>query len=123
MPESAKNWEDVEMLSRNKTKILVVDDEEVMTEIIASMLMSDGYFVETATNGGVAFDLYCQYLSEGQPFDFVLTGLVQPGMNGIDLIEAILKKKPDQRFGFSTAYAVLPRPFERAQLLAFVRQM
>jgi CheY-like chemotaxis protein len=122
MPESAKSWEDVEMLSRNKTKILVVDDLEVLTEIIAAMLTSDGYFVETATNGDVAFDLYCQYLSEGQPFDFVLTGLAQPGMNGIDLIAAILKKKPDQRFGFSTAHAVLPKPFDRSQLLAFVRQ-
>ena len=43
-------------------------------------------------------------------------------MNGIDLVDAILKKKPDQRFGFSTAYPVLLRPFEKSQLLAFVRQ-
>lgn len=122
MPEPVKTWEDVEKLARNKPKILVVDDEETMTEIIAAMLTADGYFVETATNGDIAFSLYCQYLSEGQPFDFVLTGLAQPGMNGIDLIEAILKKNPKQRFGFSTAYPVLLRPFERFQLLAFVRQ-
>ena len=90
--------------------------------ITASILTSDGYFVETATDGDIAFNLYCQYLSEGQPFDFVLTGLAQPGMNGLDLIDAILKKKPDQRFGFSTAYPVLLKPFERSQLLAFVRR-
>jgi hypothetical protein len=42
-------------------------------------------------------------------------------MNGIELMEAIQKKKPGQRFGFSTAYAVLPRPFEKSQLLYFVR--
>jgi DNA-binding response OmpR family regulator len=122
MTESAKTWEDAETLARNKTKILVVDDERAITEITAAILTADGYFVETTTNGDVAFDLYCQYLSEGQPFDFVLTGLKQPGMNGIDLIQAILKKKPDQRFGFSTAYPILPKPFERSQLLAFVRQ-
>jgi CheY-like chemotaxis protein len=59
------------MLARDKTRTLVVDDEESITEIMASMLTSEGYFVETATNGDVAFSLYCQYLSEGQPFDFV----------------------------------------------------
>ena len=108
--------------SENKARILVVDDEEGITEVTAWMLTSDGYLVETATNGEVAFDLYCHYLEEGKPFDFVLTGLEQPGMNGIDLVEAILKKRPDQKFGFSTAYPVLPRPYEKSQLLAFVRE-
>ena len=122
MPEPAKSWNDIETLARNKTKVLVVDDEDAMAEIAASMLTSEGYFVETATNGDVAFDLYCQYLAEGQPFDFVLTGLAQPGMNGVELVEAILKKRPGQDFGFTTAYALLPRPFEKSQLLAFVRQ-
>jgi len=122
VPEPAKSWNDIETLARNKTKVLVVDDEDAMAEIAASMLTSEGYFVETATNGDVAFDLYCQYLAEGQPFDFVLTGLAQPGMNGVELVKAILKKRPGQDFGFTTTYAVLPRPFEKSQLLAFVRQ-
>jgi len=78
VPEPAKSWNDIETLARNKTKVLVVDDEDAMAEIAASMLTSEGYFVETATNGDVAFDLYCQYLAEGQPFDFVLIGLAQP---------------------------------------------
>jgi CheY-like chemotaxis protein len=122
MPESINNSEDLEMLARSKRRVLVVDDEEAMAEITAALLTAEGYLVETATNGDVAFDLYCDYLAEGMPFDFVLTGLAQPGMNGIDLIDAILKKNPKQNFGFSTAYPVLLRPFERAQLLAFVRQ-
>lgn len=119
---NARRRKAVEALARGKRRALVVDDEEALTEVVALMLTADGYFVETATNGDVAFSLYCQYLSEGLPFDFVLTGLAQPGMNGIDLVDAILKKKPDQRFGFSTAYPVLLRPFEKSQLLAFVRQ-
>jgi len=105
----------------SKGKILVVDDEEAITEIIASILTAEGYLVETATNGDVAFSIYCQRLDEGQCFDFVLTGLLQPGMNGIELTEAILKKKPNQRFGFSAGYPVLQKPFEKSQLLAFVR--
>jgi heterodisulfide reductase subunit A2 len=122
MQEPIHSWQEVEKLARNKKKILVVDDDELITDIIASMLSSEGYFVETATSGDAAFDLYCRYLSEGQVFDFVLMGLAQPGMNGIDLVEAIRKKRPDQRVGFSTAFPVLLRPFEKSELLAFVRQ-
>lgn len=60
MPESTKSWEEVEVLSRIKPKVLVVDDEQAIAEITATMLTSEGYFVDTATNGDVAFDLYCQ---------------------------------------------------------------
>ena len=120
MPEAINTPEDLAMLARSKSRILVVDDEEAMTEIVSAMLTSEGYFAETATNGKVAFDLYCDQFNRGMPFDFVLTGLAQPGMNGIELMEAILKKNPRQAFGFSTAYAVLQRPFEKSQLLAFV---
>lgn len=122
MPESINASIDIDTLARRKRRILVVDDEEAMTELFAAILTTEGYFVETATNGNHGFNLYCDFLSEGMPFDFVLTGLAQPGMNGIDLIEAILKKNPKQNFGFSTAYNVLLRPFEKSQLLDFVRQ-
>ena len=86
----AKSWDDLEALERNEAKIMLVDDEDVMAEITAFMVTSEGYFVEAATNADVAFDLYCQYLAEAQPFDFVLTALAQPGMNGIDLVEATI---------------------------------
>jgi CheY-like chemotaxis protein len=122
MTESIKSWVEVERLARNKKRILVVDDQEALADLVDFMLTSEGYFVEKATDGDVAFNIYCQYLSEKLPFDFVLTGFEQPGLNGIELMHAILKKKPDQRFGFSTAYPVLPRPFEKDQLLAFVRR-
>jgi CheY-like chemotaxis protein len=64
MPESTKSWEEVEVLSRDKTKVSVVDDRQAIAEITAAILTSEGYVVDTATNGDVAFDLYCQYLSE-----------------------------------------------------------
>jgi len=110
VPEPAKSWNDIETLARNKTKVLVVDDEDAMAEIAASMLTSEGYFVETATNGDVAFDLYCQYLAEGQPFDFVLTGLAQPGMNGVELVEAILKKRPARTLDLRPLMRCCPAP-------------
>lgn len=113
--------QDVDELAREKRKILVVNDDEGVAEVFAALLMAEGYFVETATNGDVAFEIYSQYLAEGISFDFVLTGLSQPGMNGVTLVENILQKNPAQRFGFSTAHRVLTVPFERDQLLSFVK--
>jgi DNA-binding response OmpR family regulator len=53
-------------------RILVVDDEQHLAELFASMLTDDGQFVETATNGDDAFHLCCKRLSEGKPFDFLI---------------------------------------------------
>jgi CheY-like chemotaxis protein len=104
-------------------RILVVDDEEPIRDIIAAMLTSDGHLVETASNGDDAFRIYCEYFDEKMQFDFVLTGLAMPGMHGIDLITAILTKRPRQRWGLCTAYRnILFKPFERDELLAFVKR-
>jgi len=104
-------------------KILFVDDEAAIVEVVEAMLTSSGHSVETAINGDDAFRIYCQRFDEGQPFDFVLTGLQQPGMNGVTLVEAVLKKRPNQRCGFCTAIPILRKPFVRAELLAFVGDM
>jgi CheY-like chemotaxis protein len=104
-------------------RILIVDDEPAIVEVMAAMLAQDGHFAETTTNGDEAFRIYCESLSKGQRFDFVLTGLAQPGMNGVELMEAIRKKNPaGQSFGFSTAHPVLLKPFDKSELLSFVKQ-
>lgn len=103
-------------------RILVVDDEQHLAELFATMLTDDGHSVETATNGDHAFHIYCERLDEGKCFDFVLTGLEQPGMDGVALMRAIWKKNPNQRLGLCTAYPVLRKPFDNSQLLAFVKQ-
>ena len=103
-------------------KILVVDDEEGIREVVTAMLSENGDYVEATMNGADAFRIYCEAMSDGKPFDFVLTALALPGMDGIALAKAIWAKNPGQRLGFSTAYPVLPRPFHKSQLLSFVNQ-
>ncbi len=97
-------------------KILLVDDEEPILEIITSMLAHSGHEVKSALNGTEALRLYRQC----GPFDFVLTGLEMPELNGIDLMKKVLSENSQQRFGFMTSYPVLQRPFEVDQLLTFV---
>ena len=63
------------MPARNKGRILVIDDEKTMTEIIASMLTANGSFVETATNTSAVFDLYCDTSPKGNLLISFLTGL------------------------------------------------
>ena len=97
-------------------KILVADDEEPMLEVISAMLTHAKYEVECASNGIDALRLY----RERGPFDFVLTGLAMPGMNGVELMEAVLQENSKQRIAFVTAYSVLQRPFEPEQLLRLI---
>ena len=103
-------------------KILIVDDEEAICEIMSTMLSDNGDCVEATMNGADAFRIYCEAVSDGKPFDFVLTGLELPGMDGVALARSIWEKNPNQRLGFSTAYSVLLRPFDKSQLLSFVNQ-
>ncbi len=69
----------------NRTKrILVVDDERQITRMLRTSLQSSGYAVSTAASGLEAF---AQYEAE-QP-DLVITDLAMPGMNGLELTQAI----------------------------------
>jgi len=70
-------------------KILVVDDEEVIREILADFLTMEGFFVRTAEDGGSAL----VELSRDR-FDLVLSDLKMPNMGGLELLGAIRKHTP-----------------------------
>ena len=63
-----------------KEKILVVDDEEDISELIRYNLTSEGYDVICAGSGEEAVRL-----AESRPFDLVILDLMLPGINGIDV--------------------------------------
>jgi DNA-binding response OmpR family regulator len=62
----------------------VVDDDEQVREMICSILTSCGYDIAEATGGKVATRMYRE-----QPFDVVITDLVMPDMEGIELIKEL----------------------------------
>ena len=74
---------------KSRVRILVVDDDASIREMISTTLKDDGWFVETAETGKAAF----QKLS-AQPFHIVLTDIQMPEMTGIELLEVIKKKSP-----------------------------
>ena len=70
-------------------RVLIVDDQEVICELIAEYLHGDGHTTASAFRGDEALVLFRK-----QPFDLVLTDQSMPGMNGSQLAVAIKQLAP-----------------------------
>ncbi len=76
--------------SEQNNKILLVDDEQDLREVLEICLLDIGYTVLTAENGKQALDIF----KKEQP-SIVLTDIKMPGMSGIDLLRKIKNENPD----------------------------
>ena len=81
-------------------RLLVVDDEASMRELLQILLSKEGYEVDLATSGEEAIDLYHK-----QEPDVVITDVKMPGMSGLDLIREIRALNPLAAIIAITAYA------------------
>jgi PAS domain S-box-containing protein len=70
------------------TKLLLIDDEQTSTSLLALSLKSDGYEVLTADNGRQGLEIFDR---EGP--DIVITDIRMPGMDGIEVLQKI-KERP-----------------------------
>ncbi|PYM94288.1 MAG: Fis family transcriptional regulator [Candidatus Rokuibacteriota bacterium] len=82
--------------------ILVVDDEKAIQEILAFTLTAEGYMVATATGGEEALSRV-----EQQDFDVILTDIVMPGVDGLEVLERSRLLNPRASVVVMTAYAAL----------------
>ncbi|HXG63764.1 MAG TPA: sigma-54 dependent transcriptional regulator [Blastocatellia bacterium] len=97
-----------------KGNILVVDDEEVMRDVLESLLTAEGYAVEIARAGEEGLDKFQQL-----PFDLVLLDVSMPGMGGLRTLEEILKVDPEAVVIMITAYATFDTAISAWQRGAF----
>ena len=67
-----------------RARILAVDDEESITRIIKANLEYLGHTVETALSGAEALKLLLQ-----TPYDLLITDVMMPEMDGLELLEHI----------------------------------
>jgi len=67
-------------------KILVVDDEPALLNIVARILTKQGHTVEKADNGQQAWDLFSH---SSDTFDVILTDVRMPGIDGLGLLRLI----------------------------------
>jgi CheY-like chemotaxis protein len=95
--------------SRARGRILVMDDEEIIREVVGALLKYLGYSVAYARDGLEAIKLYQQAKSEGKPFDTILMDLtIIDGMGGRETIERLLQLDPEVKAIVSSGYSTDP---------------
>jgi PAS domain S-box-containing protein len=78
--------------SHGNERILLVDDDHMITEVIADLLTSLGYLVTTANSGREALSIFS---SAPDCHDILITDLSMPGMGGGELIRTVRALKPE----------------------------
>ena len=87
-------------------KILVMDDEEFIRQLVFEMLQKMGYTASLANRGEEAIELYQQAFQAGEAFDAVILDLTVPGgMGGKQTIRELLKIDPNVRAIVSSGYS------------------
>ncbi len=116
----------------HKRRILLMDDEQMILDIVSRMLGHLGYEVTTCTDGSQAIAAFAKSKSQSEPFDIVMMDLVIPnGVGGQDAVHTIKKIDPGAKviassghlehpvmvdhksFGFN---AVLEKPYKLEKL-------
>jgi len=81
-------------------RILVVDDDRGMQDVLDIMLSRAGYQVMTADDGAAALEIIRK-----KKFDLVITDLKMPRVDGIDLLKGVKETAPDTAVILLTAFA------------------
>ena len=113
------------------TSVLIVDDEEVMREILQTLLVREGCRVSTAVNGNKGLEL-----ARDRRFDVAIVDVMMPGIGGIETLDRLLRLDEDLPVILITAYASLEnaiaamkhgafdyvtKPFKNEEVLVVVR--
>ena len=116
-----------------RASVLVVDDEGAVRRFAARVLERDGFGVLEASDGLHALEMVRDH---GQSIDAVVTDIVMPRMNGVELMGALATSYPDlpvilmsgyataalSEMGIASPCSILPKPFPAERLLAEVRR-
>ena len=111
--------------------ILVIDDEEIMREILETLLTREGYSVRLASSAEEGLEL-----ARSVPFDVAIVDLMLPGMDGISALEELKKINEELPVLLITAFAsvetaiaamkrgafdYITKPFKNDEVLVVVR--
>ena len=110
LPASKKKiLEEIEserLLLTGKGRILVMDDEAIITDVACEMLKHLGYEAAFARCGEDALEIYKREKASGKPFDAIIIDLTIPGgMGGKETIKKLLEIDPDVKAIVSSGYS------------------
>ena len=97
-----------------KGRILVVDDERSIRDILAQVLGYEGYEVVCAASGGEALSMY-----RAQPCDLVLLDVKMQGIDGIDTLNQLRQQDPDARVVMISGHATVTTAVQAVKHGAF----
>ncbi|MEJ2718448.1 MAG: response regulator [Deltaproteobacteria bacterium] len=115
------------MIQRETVRILIVDDEPYICEILSRVLNAEGYACEAASYGEEAIKLL-----EKETFHLMISDIMMPGMSGMDLLAIVKAVHPDLAVIMLTAvddrktavealefgaYGYLIKPFDKTDIL------
>jgi DNA-binding NtrC family response regulator len=101
-------------MSTANTKILIVDDEEIVRESLTGWLEKDGYTVGSAEDGPTAL----ARLRESAR-DILLVDMKMPGMDGLQVLDEARKIQPDATVVIMTAFATVETAVSAMKLGAY----
>jgi two-component system cell cycle response regulator CpdR len=114
-------------------RILLAEDDDAMRVYLVRALEKSGYSVVACDRGTTALD----HVMSGEAFDLLLTDIVMPEMDGIELAQKVAVAAPDMRVMFITGFSavtlragqalpkakVLSKPFHLRDLVLEVDRM
>jgi PAS domain S-box-containing protein len=115
-------------------RVLVIDDEELVRDLVGVVLEEAGFEVVLAESGPAGLDVIREWVAK---IDVVLLDLTMPGMGGLEVFAELKKLRPDLRVVLTSGYTrgnvlrqfidVVPddfieKPFQPADLVAAVRR-
>jgi len=98
-------------MAKNKTKILVIDDEESICFLLEKILTLEGYAVFTAQNGYDGIKI-----NEKNDPDVIIQDIRMPGINGIETLRRIREKDLNVIVIILTGYSDVVTIKEAAEL-------
>lgn len=134
LPSSEKAFSSESDVPRGNETVLLVEDDSSIRQLCVRMLAGHGYRVLDAEDGSAARTLVGKSI---ESIDVVVTDIMMPNTNGVELARLLRAARPDLPFVFMTGYAglpdealdelrtagpVLPKPFTREALLWAVRR-
>jgi len=100
--EEPKKKKSLKKYSGNHERILLVEDDAAILDVTLRTLTRHGYVVTAAANAEEALEIFRQ---ENDNFNLILSDVVLPGKNGLELARELQTRKPDIRIILSSGYA------------------
>ncbi len=101
-------------VEKKNFRILVADDDDIVRDVITTLLLRDGFSVTSASDGLEAINLL-----RTEDVHLVISDLMMPGVDGIEVLKFAVRSNPDIAVVILTAYGTLDTTLEAIRAGAY----